>query len=249
VTVRELADLLEASEATIRRDLIRLESEGLLHRVRGGAQSVHRNASRRLVGQPQFDRSRAAHAEKKRVIGRVAADLCRPGDSIILAGGSTVFAMAEALPESGLDVLTNSFPIAEYLFRHTRQRVLLFGGELFREQGVILSPFEHDVSHGYRASKLFMGALGVTPHGPMESDPTLARAQQRLLEQTDEIILLVDSSKFASRGSLITCKLSRVSRVITDAGIPRAARAMLDAAGVAVTVAALKEARGSREKR
>jgi DeoR family ulaG and ulaABCDEF operon transcriptional repressor len=237
VTVRELTEILHASEATVRRDLGRLEARKQLQRVRGGARSIRQEGIGKLVGQPAFDRSRALHSARKRAVGQAAAELCRPGDSIILGGGSTVFAMAEALPQSGLDILTNSFPIAEFLYRNTRNRVMLSGGELIREQGLILSPFEPEASVRFYASRLFLGALAVTSLGVMESDPNLVRAQQRLLDQADEIIVLVDSSKFSQRASLILCELGRVSRVITDAGIPDTARNMLQAVGVEVIVA------------
>ena len=70
----------------------------------------------------------------------------------------------------------------------------------------------------------------------MQTDPTLVRADQRLVEQADEVIALVDSSKFSASGSLVSCPLSRIKRVITDERAPTAFLQKLRKAGVAITV-------------
>jgi DeoR family ulaG and ulaABCDEF operon transcriptional repressor len=237
VTIGELTTLLDASEATVRRDLTRLAKEGLLRRVRGGAEALHSGKTKPLSGQPLFEASRALNAERKRQIGRVAAGLCKPGETIVVSGGTTTFAMAEALGDTNLQILTNSFPIASYLHKHSQNRVVLPGGELYPEQGIILSPFDSDLFHNYFVSKVFMGAQAVSPVGLMESDPTLVRGEQRLLDLCQEVIVLVDSSKFRQRGSLILCPLSRVKKLVTDSRADEESLRMLRQAGIEVIVA------------
>lgn len=237
VTLGELTTLLDASEATVRRDLTRLAKEGLLRRLRGGAEAVHSGKSKSLVGQPAFDASRSIHADRKRQIGRLAASMCRAGETVIIGGGTTTFAMVEALGDMGLQVLTNSFPIAAFLHKHSNNRVVLPGGELYREQGVILSPFESDLFQNYFVTRMFIGVQAVAPVGLMESDPTLIRAVQRLLPAAPEIVVLCDSSKFKQRGSLIVCPLDKVKKVVTDAQIDDRSMQMLEQAGVEVLIA------------
>ena len=70
----------------------------------------------------------------------------------------------------------------------------------------------------------------------MEADPLLIQAEQKLIGQADELVVLVDSSKFDQRSSLVLCPLSRVTTVITDDGISDKAAAMLDAADVNLIV-------------
>ena len=71
----------------------------------------------------------------------------------------------------------------------------------------------------------------------MEADPLLIQAEQKLIGQADELVVLVDSSKFAQRSSLVLCQLDRIATVITDERIPDKAAAMLEAADVNLIVA------------
>ncbi len=82
-----------------------------------------------------------------------------------------------------------------------------------------------------------MSAHGLAPIGLMEGDPLLAQAEQKLIGQADELIVLVDSSKFSKRSSLVLCPLRRIDTVITDEGISDKAAAMLEAADVTLIVA------------
>ena len=84
---------------------------------------------------------------------------------------------------------------------------------------------------------MFMGAKGLGPLGLMEADPLLIQAEQKLINQADELVVLADSSKFKQRSSLILCRLERITTVITDAGIRDEDRHMLEEAGVRLVVA------------
>ena len=109
--------------------------------------------------------------------------------------------------------------------------------DLYREQSVILSPFENDVTRNFYARRMFMGAQGLGPLGLMETDPLLIQAEQKLIDQADELVELVDSSKFRQRSSLILCGLKRIATVITDSGIEDRHASMLEEAGVQLIVA------------
>jgi DeoR family ulaG and ulaABCDEF operon transcriptional repressor len=93
------------------------------------------------------------------------------------------------------------------------------------------------VTRNFYAQRMFMGAQGLGALGLMEADPLLIQAEQKLIDQADELIVLVDSSKFAKRSSLILCELRRIATVITDAGIEDRHAAMLEQAGVTLIVA------------
>lgn len=239
VTVQELVDLTESSEATIRRDIAALHVQKRLRRVRGGAEALSPPQFIGLAGRP-FSVNETLHSAQKRAIARAAVALCGEGESIIINGGTTTFQMVHFLASRRMTVFTNSFPIAEHLLKHSKNTVMLSGGTIYREQNIILSPFENDVSRNFYARRMFMGAQGVSPIGVMESDPLVIQAEQKLIDQAEELVLLVDSSKFARRSSLILCPLERVSTVITDNQAPEEAIAMLQAAGVRVEIAEAK---------
>jgi DeoR family ulaG and ulaABCDEF operon transcriptional repressor len=181
--------------------------------------------------------SRTLNVAAKRAIARTAVALCSEGDAIIINGGTTTFEMGEFLRERRLKVLTNSYPLAETLIHHSNCRVALPGGEVYREQKLIVSPFEEDAIQHYSASRMFMSAISIGPLGVIEGDPLIARAETKLLKRAEKLVVLADSSKFTPRGSLVVCPLSRISTLITDAQAPKEALDMLRDAGVEVMIA------------
>ncbi|CAM5277015.1 DeoR/GlpR family DNA-binding transcription regulator [Frigidibacter albus] len=236
VSVSDLVTLTGASEATIRRDIAALHVQKKLRRVRGGAESV---APPQFVGinARPFSVNEGIRLAEKRAIARAAVDLCSDGEAIIINGGTTTFQMVHMLTAKRLQVFTNSFPIAEHLLKHSKNTVLLPAGAIYREQNITLSPFDEDGSRNFYATRMFMGCRGIGPLGVMEGDPMLVQAEQKLIGQADELIILADSSKFGARSSLLLCPLARIHTVITDDGIGDRAAAMLEAADVRLIVA------------
>ncbi|WP_417476002.1 DeoR/GlpR family DNA-binding transcription regulator [Leisingera sp.] len=235
VTVAELVALTETSEATIRRDIATLDGKKRLRRVRGGAEALTPPALPGLAGRP-FSVNQGINAEAKAAIAREAVSLCDDGEPIIINGGTTTFQMVHPLANRRVQVMTNSFPIAEHLLRHTKNTVMVPGGAIYREQNIILSPFDNDMTRHFYARRMFMGAHGLGPIGLMESDPLLIQAEEKLIGQADELVVLADSSKFENRSSLVLCPLERIDIVITDDGISDSVAAMLEAADIKLIV-------------
>lgn len=235
-TVAELVELTDSSEATIRRDIAALHLAKRLRRVRGGAEALSPPQQSSLLGRP-FSVNQGVNAVAKRAIAREAVALCEDGDNIIINGGTTTFQMVHGLATRRLQVLTNSLPIAEHLAAHSKVTLMLAGGTLYREQNIILSPFDDGFTTHFSAQRMFMGAHSVGRLGLMESDPLIIQGEQRLMGQADELVVLADSSKFASRSSLVFCALKRIDVLITDEGIDDASAALLEAADVRLIVA------------
>lgn len=236
VTVPDLCALTDASEATVRRDIATLSAQKKLRRVRGGAEAITPPQFPGLAGRP-FVLNEQINIAQKQAIAREAVALCEDGEPIIINGGTTTFQMVHPLANRRMQVFTNSFPIAEHLLKHSKNTLMLSGGAIYREQNIILSPFDNDMTRNFYARRMFMGAHGIGPLGLMEADPLLIQAEQKLIGQADELIVLVDSSKFENRSSLILCPLARIDTLITDEGIPDKTAAMLEAADVRLIVA------------
>lgn len=236
VSFRQLCASLDASTATVRRDLERLAGEGRLARVRGGARLTGEGAAERLMGAP-FETNRGRHAAEKAAIGRAAAALCRPGEALIIDGGTTTFQMCGHLAGLELQVLTNSLHIVGELLRQPGTRVSVPGGAIFREQNIILSPFDDDGLARYHASKLFMGAAAVGQRGLMQADVVLIQAEQKLMARADQLIVLADSSKFRASASFVVCDLDAIDVVVTDSGVGADDLAMLRDHNIQVIVA------------
>lgn len=235
VTVAEFVELTGASGATVRRDINALDGEDKLRRVYGGAEALHPPAFVGIAGRT-FQVNEPVNIEKKRAIADRAAALCADGESIIIDAGTTTFQMVHRLASHRLQILTNSFPVAEYLLNHSKSSIILPGGVIYREQGIILSPLSSDVQRSFSAQRMFFGAQGVGPLGIMGPDALVIQGQRTLIDQAEELVLLVDSSKFRRRSSLIICPLDRVSTIITDDGIDTSARNLIERTGIHLIV-------------
>jgi DeoR family ulaG and ulaABCDEF operon transcriptional repressor len=241
VRVADICQATGASEASVRRDFARLADSGLATRVHGGLERARRPAppspdAALTLATGSFEASRGVNVAAKRAIAKAAVELCEDGEAIIINGGTTTFEMGDFLCHRRLKVLTNSYPLAEKLIHHGICRVALPGGEVYRDQKLIVSPFEDDSVQHYSATRMFMSAISVGPLGVIEGDPLIARAEIKMLKRAEKLIVLADSSKFVSRGSLVVCPLSRIHTLITDRDAPPAAIEMLRESGVEIIV-------------
>jgi len=231
VAFQDLDSRVDASAATIRRDLEKLESAGKISRVRGGARLARPDESSlggaHLSGVP-FHENLSLNRVAKKAIGKAAAELCRNTDSIIIDGGSTTLQMCPHLAELSLQVLTNSLHIVSALLPQRKTNISIPAGTLFREQNIILSPYMDDGLSPFRASRMFMGAAAVGKHGVMQTDVILVHAEQRLISLADELVLMVDSTKFEAQTGHVVCGLNDVSVLITDDGITDQTRTLLE---------------------
>jgi len=236
VSVVDLLDLLGASEATIRRDINALAERGEVKRIRGGAEAVRPRHQPHLVGMP-FAMNQDVSVPQKRAIARAAAALIAPGESIIINGGTTTYALVEFLENSDLDILTNSFPIAAKLLATSRNRITLPGGTIFREQNIVLSPFENDTVASFWGNKLFVGCYGLNRFGMMEADPLIVQAQTKLLKRCEHVIVMADSSKLRRKSAMIVAGLDRIQTIVTDDGARPEELEDFRTAGIKVIVA------------
>jgi DeoR family transcriptional regulator, ulaG and ulaABCDEF operon transcriptional repressor len=238
VTVQQLVDSLNASPATVRRDISWLAARNLLTRTRGGAENLQQKKKSFALSSETFQNNIQCYAERKRAIARYACSMCTDGETIIINGGTTTFMMAEFLVDKQLKILTNSFLMAERLLVSSENEIILPGGKVYREQNVILSPFDNDITQHHYAAKMFMSVYGLSLLGLMEADPLLIQAEKRLISQAEELIVLADSSKFAKKAGLILCGLNRVSTVVTDTNATDNAVQLLEQSGVKVITVA-----------
>ncbi len=236
--VSELAGLLRSSPATVRRDLTRLEQAGLLRRVRGGAELARamEDGREEKPPQPPFEARQGIMLEKKRRIARRAAALCEEEETIMIDGGSTTFQMVEFLRDARLQIITNSFAIAEYLVNHSANTIILNGGTIYRDSRLVLDPFQDSLFRRYYASRVFMGVYGIDELGATNNEPLLIQAERTMIEQARRLVILADSSKFGRRGSLMLCGFEKMHTLITDSDISPQARELVESRGVELIV-------------
>ncbi len=244
-SVRVLSAQLDASEATIRRDITKMAANGQLNKIRGGAEVIGDAAGQGKRGRVEgsfFLAHKEIHASDKRRIAERAVELIDDDEAVIINGGTTTYMMGEYLADRHLSILTNSFVLAQYLTDNGNNQVTVPGGEIYRKQGIILSAFENDTIQHYHGSKMFTGTPGISEQGVTESDPLLIRAEHKLQKQADKLIVLADSSKLGKRANFVFTPLSNVDVLITDSNAdPEILRQFEDQGVEVITVAAVTE--------
>jgi DeoR family ulaG and ulaABCDEF operon transcriptional repressor len=239
VSFRELSVRLSASPATLRRDLDRLQSDGKLTRVRGGVQPSANglpHGRAHLEGVPFHENINRNRAQKE-AIGKAAAKLCKSGEAIIIDGGSTTLHMCPYLEPLKLQVLTNSLHIVSVLLQQPHTGVSIPGGTVFREQNIVIDADDEVNSRAFHATRMFVSAAAVTRHGLMQTDIIVVQAERKLMAQADELVALIDSSKFSASAGHVLCELPRIKTLVTDSGADAASVRMLEREGVEVIVA------------
>jgi len=236
ISLRDLAHWVTTSRSTLRRDLERLQMSGRLRRVRGGVQSASGAdlSSRQSLRGVPFHQNIHFNRAAKEAIGKAAASLCRPGDAVIIDGGSTTLQMCPYLEPLHLQVMTNSLHIVSALLPQEHTRVSIPGGVVFREQNIILHPLDDTTSYQFHASMMFVGAAAVSRFGLMKNDIMQVQAERKLLTLAEKVIALVDSSKFSASAAHSLCELSNVDTLITDRRLDDASAKMLEQHNVKV---------------
>ncbi|MEZ5451092.1 MAG: hypothetical protein R3E89_19755 [Thiolinea sp.] len=159
--------------------------------------------------------------------------LAQDGETIIINGGTT-YRMAEFLGERRLHILTRSpFTMADYLLRYTSNRVLLPGGEVYRASRTSSSVLaEQDTTVDHLCLENVHGRVCDPPAGLIEADPLLIKAEQKLIKQAEQLIVLVDSNRVCRvRESGVVSVEPDQHTLITDSGVSETTVAMLEQGG------------------
>ena len=242
-TLEELVKSLGVSESTVRRDLEALDLAGMVKRTHGGA--VFAAAESRAM--PAFDERTGSAILEKRAIGRAAAALIDDGDTVLLDGGTTTLEIARALLGRPVQVVTNSLPIAQLAASSKETDLILIGGYVYPRTGVALGPLAIAMMQGIRVRKAILGAGGIVAEGVYNSNLLLVETERQMMACGQEVMIVADHTKFGRLSLAFLCGLDAISELVVDPGLSGPDRAMLEAAGVRVHLAALPpETNGSR---
>lgn len=215
-SVAKLSEIFGVSEVTIRKDLQTLEERDLLVRTHGGAVLKDH-----YVYDMPFEKQAARHADEKRRIGKAAAELVQHDDTVILGFGSTTQQVARHLRGMrNLTVASDSIYVAHELMGNLDIEVVMLGGQLRPTTGSVVGPFAERMLSEYRFKKLFLGVDGYDiGHGMTTTSASVSYLNRIMIEISDEIIVVTDSSKFGRRGLSLICGPDEIDILITDEGI------------------------------
>lgn len=231
VEVSALAEELDVSQVTMRKDLTELERRHLIRREHGYAV---------LRSTDNVEGRLAYHYEEKRAIARRAAELVRDGDTIMVESGSCCALLVAQLAADGREVtvITNSAFIATSVRDDPTVKVVLIGGIYQKDSQVMVGPMVRACVEGFYVDLLFAGTDGFSARtGFTNSDQMRAQAVRDMAEHAERVVVLTESEKFSRRGTVPLALGEKDVSVITDPHVSDEARTELAVAGVELVCA------------
>jgi DeoR/GlpR family transcriptional regulator of sugar metabolism len=211
---------------TVRRDIERLDAEGLLERVHGGAIAV----LPRAADEPGFTAKSSLMTAEKHAIALAAARLVEPGATIGISAGTTTFEFARTIRQlPNLTVVTNSVPVAQLLHEGGGNSVVVLTGGVRTPSDALVGPVAISALQGLHVDRLFLGAHGIDRSAGLTT-PNLVEAEtnRALVRASRSVCVLADHTKVGIVGLSTFMQLEEVDTLITDAGVPARARGMLE---------------------
>ncbi len=219
---------------TIWRDLEILDAGGFLRRVRGGAARLGPN------NEPSFMMKETVGLKAKRSIARfVCGQFIKPGQTILLEGGTTAAALIPYLPAGGVSILTNSLPIAQRVFAGRYPfKVTVVGGNLSGVSGNFLGPDAIAALKGKKVDYFFMGATGVdVRRGITDPNPAEIEVKRAMAKVAKKTMLLADADKLGRVSLHAVMPFEEIDALVTDGDAPAWRVREIKEAGVKVLLA------------
>tara|TARA_R110002020_G_scaffold466202_1_gene688475 strand:- start:39649 stop:40401 length:753 start_codon:yes stop_codon:yes gene_type:complete len=233
IEVLDLCQLLDVSAVTIRKDLKLLEEKGLLFRTHGGASLENPYINDRHVHEKE-----KISVEEKSGIAQAAARTISENDSIIIASGTTVQALARSIkPVGKLMVITSSLHVVLELLRFKEVDVLQLAGYVRHSSASVVGNYAQQILESVSCSKLFLGVDGIDlEYGLTTTNLEEAQLNRKMLSSAQRTIVLADSSKFGKKSFAKICGLEEIDEIITDNGIPPSILEKLEDMGIVVNI-------------
>jgi DeoR/GlpR family transcriptional regulator of sugar metabolism len=221
IKITLLAEMLDISQVTLRRDLDILEKRGIIHRTHGFAS---------LEGADDTGKRIAFYHSIKRRIAKIAAQMIEEGETIMIESGSccALFAEELALSHKNVTIITNSIFIANLLCKLRSIKIILLGGTLQPESQVLVGPMTTKCADVFYVDKFFLGTDGYVSGQEFTSgDLQCIETALELAKHAKKIFVLTEAAKFNRRGAYSLIQLDKLAGVFTDDTIPKEAEAAL----------------------
>ena len=230
----DLCNMLEASEATVRRDLERLEQDGVLERTHGGAV-----LNQRMILEPEYRQRAQQHPEEKRDIGSAAASLIEDGDIVFINSGTTTTQVIHQIrSDAEITIFTNNLNAALEM-GEPGFHIYLVGGEYQSRSKSLAGRFAMENLRQVYANKAIFGVDGISlKHGCTVPTNAEAEVVQQMIERTmGKIIVVADHSKWGVVSNFQVATLEEIDILVTDAALDKSAFELLEAHSVKSLIA------------
>ena len=221
IKVTILAELLDVSQVTLRRDLDNLEKRGIILRTHG---CVSLNGADYTAKRMAFN-----HSIKRR-IARAAAEIVEEGETIMIESGSccALFAEELAIARKNVTIITNSVFIANFVCKMSNIKIILLGGYFQPESQVLVGHMTIKCGEIFYSDKFFLGADGFIPgYGFTGRDYLRVETAVELAKRAKKVFILTEAAKFNRRGAYSSIQLDKLAGVFTDENILKEAEAAL----------------------
>ena len=226
VSVKDLTEKFNVSSNTIRRDLEKLEKEGIVKKIHGAA--VLNDLGNYDL---PFAKREIKYKKEKNKIGKKAASLVKKGETIIIDAGTTCLAVANQIKSKvGITVLTNSVAVATELDENSEIVVILSGGVLKGVTRSLIGPPAEDFFDLVEVKKLFLAAGAVSIEKNRISNPNLQEnpVKKSMIKTAEEVILVIDSHKLEASALYPFASFKDVDKIIIDNNISKKQREKLE---------------------
>lgn len=233
-TVRtiDLAEEFQVTDETIRRDLQALADNNQLTRIHGGACS--RSGRPRL--QSYSERSER-NVEEKKAIAKAALEWIQPGRTYAFDSSTTAFALVSTLPDLPYRVITNAFAVFQQLVTMQNVQIISTGGTYHPKTHTFVGSDSEKSLRRHNIQTAFISCIGFDyERGASEGFEQQATFKERLLQYADEVVLLIDSSKFNYRSEYFFAGIEDIDHIITNDGIDTKLASEIRRKGLKLTI-------------
>lgn len=217
VTIPECIQALNVSIETVRRDLNALEQDGKIQKVYGGAK-----IKAPIFSEPTMENRMVDRLAQKIAIGKKCCEFIHDGDCIFIDSGSTTYQIAKHLSgKRNLTIITNSIPVVNELMPSDFEIIVIGGKVRHTERSIVSFDYLFNFS-GLNIRKSFIGASGITiENGISDFNMQEAVTRKTIVERSDTVFVVADSSKFAKDVTIRIAQLDQVQYIITDSDLDK----------------------------
>lgn len=231
-----LAQELNVSASTVRRDIESFEQSGLVSRAHGSVVWV---GEKPAAARPYaFIQRMDFQTEAKIQIAKAARHLVAPGDTVLIDGGTTTYHFAQQLLGMSIQLVTNSLPIADLFLNDDQVELILAGGLMYPRYGVFLGPMAETMLASIHTKTMFLSVAGIFGSQLYNQNQLLVEVERRMMQQAQNVVLLVDSGKFSQQALVKLGSLDQIDTVVSDRALAMEHQLAIKDAGCKLIMAA-----------
>ncbi len=210
-SLEDMAERVDASVSTVRRDLINLEGTGRIQRTHGGARLTDPQREEFV-----FDKRTVVEAEAKKRIAAACAELIPGNQNLFIDSGSTVFFVAKELEGKSPHIVTNCLSVANLYASNPEIEVVVSGGVIYPRLQTMVGPLAVQAFEQLSADIAIMGGGGATSDGIMNSHLLMVEQQKAMIRSAQTIIFCMDHTKIGRQSFSFLCPWDEVDILVTN---------------------------------